>query len=258
MSDRITPSHRARKALVYVRQSSMHQVHNYTESRRLQYAVKDRMLELGWQDVEVIDEDMGQTASGTVSRSGSDRMVSEVCMGRVGAVAAREVSRFARNSREWQQLMEVCRWVDTVLVDHDTVYHPRLSNDRLLLGLKGSLNEYELDILRLLSLEARRAKASRGELLVSAPVGYEKMEDHLVKSPNLRVQSAVGLVFEEFLELGTVRQALSWFLDRTWRCRPRRRGTTPAHRKRFRTPLQRGPIAQRHRIRNPQRQARRP
>jgi DNA invertase Pin-like site-specific DNA recombinase len=96
-------------------------------------------------------------------------MVAEVCLGKVGAVAAREVSRFARNSREWQQLVEVCRVVDTVLIDQDMVYAPRLSNDRLLLGLKGSLNEYELDLLRQRSVEARREKARRGELVVSAP-----------------------------------------------------------------------------------------
>ena len=107
MSERITPSHLSRKAFVYVRQSSMHQVHNCTESRRLQYAMKERMLELGWNAVEVIDEDLGQSASGMVSRSGFERMVAEVCMGQVGAVAAREVSRFARNSREGQQLVEV-------------------------------------------------------------------------------------------------------------------------------------------------------
>jgi len=213
MSERITPSHRARKSLVYVRQSSMHQVHNYKESRRLQYAMKDRMLELGWKEVEVIDEDLGQSASGTVSRRGFERMVSEVCMGQVGAVAAREVSRFARNSREWQQLVEMCRWVDTLLVDHDTIYHPRLGNDRLLLGLKGSLNEYELDILRLRSLEARRAKASRGELLVNAPIGYEKVGDRMLKTADLRVQHAIQLLFEKFLELGTARQALGWFLE---------------------------------------------
>ena len=213
MSDRITSSHLGRKALVYVRQSSMHQVRNYQESRRLQYAMKDRMADLGWKEVEVIDDDMGQTASGTVSRRGFERMVSEVCMGQVGAVAAREVSRFARNSRDWQQLIEVCRWVDTLLVDHETVYHPRLGNDRLLLGLKGSLNEYELDILRLRSLEARRAKASRGELLVNVPVGYEKHGILLLKTPNLRVQRAVKLAFDKFLELGTARQALGWFLE---------------------------------------------
>src|SRR5205807_6913359 len=118
------------------------------------------------------------------TRTGFERMVAQVCMGQEGAVAAREVSRFARNSREWQQLVEVCRVVDTVLIDQETVYDPRQSNDRLLLGLKGSLNEYELDLLRQRSLEARREKARRGELIVRAPVGYVKSEHQLEKDPD--------------------------------------------------------------------------
>jgi DNA invertase Pin-like site-specific DNA recombinase len=117
----------------------------------------------------------------------------------VGAVAAREVSRLARNSREWQQLVEVCRVVDTVLIDQEMVYAPRQSNDRLLLGLKGSLNEYELDLLRQRSVEARREKARRGELLVNAPVGFLKGEGRLEKDPDRRVQEAVRLVFSKFL-----------------------------------------------------------
>jgi DNA invertase Pin-like site-specific DNA recombinase len=138
---------------------------------------------LGWQDIEVIDEDLGCSAAATVTRSGFERMVAEVCMGKVGAVAAREVSRFARNSREWHQLVEVCRVVDTILVDQETIHEPRQSNDRLLLGLKGSLNEDELDLLRQRSLEARRQKAQRGELIVCAPVGFVKSEDRLEKDP---------------------------------------------------------------------------
>jgi DNA invertase Pin-like site-specific DNA recombinase len=157
---------------------------------------------------------LGRSAAGLVTRSGFERMVAEVCLGKVGAVAAREVSRFARNSREWQQLVEVCRVVDTVLVDQEMVYAPRLSNDRLLLGLKGSLNEYELDLLRQRSVEARREKARRGELIVSAPIGYIKSEDQrLEKNPDLRVQQAIQLVFRKFVELGTVRQTLLWFLE---------------------------------------------
>ena len=171
MSEKIRPQHTARKAILYIRQSSAYQVSHNVESQKLQYAMEDRLQRLGWREIEVVDEDLGRSASGAVTRTGFERMVAQVCMGQVGAVAAREVSRFARNSREWQQLVEVCRVVDTVLIDQETVYTPRQSNDRLLLGLKGSLNEYELDLLRQRSWEARREKARRGELIVSAPVG---------------------------------------------------------------------------------------
>ena len=214
MSDKIRPQHLERKAILYIRQSSLYQVHHNLESQKLQYAMEERLQQLGWREIEVLDDDLGRTADGTVTRAGFERMVAEVCLGKVGAVAAREVSRFARNSREWQQLIEVCRVVDTVLIDQDTVYTPRQSNDRLLLGLKGSLNEYELDLLRQRSLEARRAKARRGELIVAASAGFIKTEDqHLEKDPDRRVRQAIELVFRKFLELGSVRQTLLWFLE---------------------------------------------
>src|SRR6059036_3025083 len=214
MSDKIRPQHLARKANLYVRQSSAYQVSHNLESQKLQYAMQERLQQLGWREIEVVDEDLGRSAAGTVTRAGFERMVAEVCLGKVGAVAAREVSRFARNSREWQQLVEVCRVVDTVLIDQEMVYAPRQSNDRLLLGLKGSLNEYELDLLRQRSVEARREKARRGELLVNAPVGYLKTDaPHFEKDPDRRIQEAVALVFQKFGEMGTVRQTLSWFLE---------------------------------------------
>ena len=138
MSDKIKPQHLSRKAILYVRQSSPYQVMNNLESQKLQYAMQDRLRSLGWSEIEGVDDDLGRSASGIVLRSGFERMLAEVCLGQVGAVAAREVSRFARNSREWQQLVEVCRVVDTVLIDQEMVYAPRLSNDRLLLGLKAT------------------------------------------------------------------------------------------------------------------------
>jgi DNA invertase Pin-like site-specific DNA recombinase len=212
MSEKIQSQHLARKAVLYVRQSSAFQVAHNRESQKLQYAMQARLRDLGWTEVVIIDEDLGRSAAGTEVRSGFERMVAEVCLGRVGAVAALEVSRFARNSREWQQLVEVCRVVDTVLIDQETVYSPRASNDRLLLGLKGSLNEYELDLFRQRSLEARRAKAKRGELIIMAPVGYRKTEDQrLEKTPDRRVQEAIRLVFDQFERIGSVRQTLLWF-----------------------------------------------
>jgi DNA invertase Pin-like site-specific DNA recombinase len=214
MNEKITDRHLQRKAMLYIRQSSTHQVAHHQEGRRLQYAMKERLQQLGWSEIEVIDEDLGRSASGNSQRTGFERMVAEVSLDRVGAVAAREVSRFARNSRDWQQLVEVCRVVDTLLVDQEAIYDPRRSNDRLLLGLKGSLNEYELDLLRHRAQEARREKARRGELIVVPPVGYVQGEEGTYeKDPDLRVQQAIRQVFEKFLELGSVRQVLFWFVE---------------------------------------------
>ncbi|WP_088347315.1 recombinase family protein [Rhodomicrobium sp. R_RK_3] len=135
ITDKVRSHHLERKALLYVRQSSPHQVLHNRESSTLQYAMRDRLAALGWSEIEVIDEDLGRSAAGGVQRAGFERMVAQVCLGKVGAVCAREVSRFARNSRGWQQLIEMCRVVD----DQETVYAPRHGNDRLLLGLKGNL-----------------------------------------------------------------------------------------------------------------------
>ena len=147
-------------------------------------------------------------------KAGFERMVAEVAWVKVGAVAAREVSRFARNSRDWQQLIEMCRVVDTLLVDQEAIYAPRQGNDRLLLGLKRSLNEYELDLLRQPSLAARHPESAARRVIVAAPIGYLKTDEQkLEKDPDRRVQQAITLIFTKFSQLGSVRQTLLWFLE---------------------------------------------
>ncbi len=136
MNEKIRSEHLSRKAILYVRQSSAYQVTHRQESRRMQYAMKERLQDLGWPEVQVVDEDQGTSADGTAERLGFDGIVSDVCLGRVGIVAALELSRLSRNNRDWQQLIEVSRFVHTLLADHETIYDPRLSNDRLLLGMK--------------------------------------------------------------------------------------------------------------------------
>lgn len=214
MSDKISAQHLRRKAILYVRQSTAHQLTHNQESRRLQYAMQDRLRVLGWQEIEVIDDDLGRSASGAQQRPGFERLVAEVGLGRVGAVAARELSRFARNSRDWQQLIEVSRYVDTLLVDEDSIYDARQGNDRLLLGVKGSLNEYELDLLRLRSQEARREKTRRGEYYARIPVGFRKGDDGTLElHPDRRIREVLRLIFGKALELGSVRQLLLWLRE---------------------------------------------
>jgi DNA invertase Pin-like site-specific DNA recombinase len=214
MSEKLRARHLERPAIIYVRQSSHQQLVHNLESRRLQYAMEKRVRNLGWQETEIIDEDQGRSAATAAGRTGFQRMVAEVCLGRVGAVAAIEVSRFARNNRDWHQLVEMCGLVETLLIDHEAIYDPRHPNDRLLLGLKGSMSEYELDLLRQRSLEARLAKARRGELVILAPVGFVKTVDQrLEKDPNLRVQHAIELIFTKFFELGSARQVAMWLIE---------------------------------------------
>src|SRR3989441_12355630 len=169
---KITAERLLRKAIVYIRQSSPNQVLHHQESQRRQYGLVDRARDLGFQQVIVIDEDLGRTGSGFVERPGFQRLVAEVCSGEASAVFCIEASRLARNGRDWHHLIELCGMVGAVVIDPDGVYDPGLLNDRLLLGLKGTMSEFELNLLRQRSAEAVRQKAHRGELQFCLPIGY--------------------------------------------------------------------------------------
>lgn len=203
---KITPDHLARGAFIYIRQSTVDQLANNHESRRRQYGLADRARSLGWTDVTVIDDDLGRSGSG-VSRPGFERLLAAICEGRVGAVFAIEASRLARNGRDWHTLIEFCGLVGTVIVDEDGTYEPRHPNDRLLLGMKGTMSELELSLLRARSMEALKQKARRGELFFTVAVGYVKVgRDKIEMDPDLRVREAIGLVFTRFAEMQSIRQ----------------------------------------------------
>jgi excisionase family DNA binding protein len=198
-----------RKAVVYVRQSTQAQVQTNTESRRRQYELVDVARARGFRDVEVIDDDLGRSASGTVARPGFDRLVAWLYAGEVGAVLCFDASRLARNGRDWHHLLELCGLVEARVIDMDGVYDPCRPNDRLLLGMKGSISEFELGVLRARMYDAARSKARRGELRIGVPLGYTwHREVGLGFDPDLRVQEVIRLIFAKFRECGSARQVL--------------------------------------------------
>ena len=208
-SDPLPRSVLTRKAVVYVRQSTPTQVRDNLESQRRQYHLVDVARQHGFAQVELIDDDLGLSASGTVARPGFERLVAWLCAGDVGAVLCFEASRVARNGRDWHHLLELCGLVEARVIDHDGIYDPRHPNDRLLLGMKGTISEFELGVLRARMYDAARAKAARGELRISVPIGYVwDQQIGLGLDPDLRVQEAVRQVFARFRELGSARQVL--------------------------------------------------
>ena len=208
--NKITDEHLQRQAVVYVRQSTMDQVHNNRESQRRQYALTDRARTLGWKQVAVIDDDLGRSGGGS-HRPGFERLLAVLCEGTVGAVFCIEASRLARNGRDWHTLLEFCRLVDALLIDEDGIYDARQPNDRLLLGMKGTLSEMELSTLRQRSQEALKQKALRGELFTSVAIGYVRApNDRLEIDPDRRIRKAIDLVFHKFRQFGSIRQVLMW------------------------------------------------
>ena len=216
MSERPQPSHLARPAIVYIRQSSPAQLERNKESTDRQYALVARAVALGWtkESVTVIDEDLGLSGSGSVERSGFARLTAEVALGHVGIVVGLEVSRLARNSSDWYRLLDLCGITDTLIADEDGVYHPGSFNDRMLLGLKGTMSEAELHVLRARLLGGIRNKAARGELRRGLPVGlvWGEAEGEILFHPDEAVRGVITAIFEHFAESGSVRAVWLWLL----------------------------------------------
>jgi len=207
LPEKIGGRHRDRLAVVYVRQSTLQQVGRHPESTRLQYALAERARQLGWagERVVVIDHDLGRSGASAEVRPGFQRLVAEVGLGRVGLVLGVEVSRLARSCRDWHQLLEICALFDTLIADSDGVYDPAAYNDRLLLGLKGTMSEAELHILKGRMDAGRRAKAGRGELFFNLPRGYVRLPSGRVAlDPDEQVQAVIRLVFDLFEQRRTI------------------------------------------------------
>src|ERR1017187_4591156 len=214
-SGKVKLSHTRRAAFVYIRQSSPSQVEYNRESTARQYALVERACELGWsrEQVLVVDEDLGLSGSGSVVRSGFARMTAEVALGHVGIVLGLEVSRLARNNADWYHLLDLCGMTDTLIGDSDGIYHPAVFNDRLILGLKGTMSEAELHILRARLDGGIRNKAARGELRRGLPVGFVwgEQDGEVLFHPDEAVTSAIHTVFERFTEFGSARRVWLWF-----------------------------------------------
>ena len=217
-SDKITDEHLARMAIVYVRQSTQHQVMEHRESTARQYALADRATALGWPQaaVEVIDEDQGRSGSSVEGRSGFGRLLTEVSSDRVGIILGLEMSRLARSCKDWHALLEVCSIYRTLLADADGLYDPSQYNDRLLLGLKGTMSEAELHILKSRLQQGMWNKAERGEVLNHPPIGYVRSArardgagDYVI-DPDEQAQAVVRMIFEQFTRRGTVNSLLQW------------------------------------------------
>ena len=217
-SQKVTASHLSRMAYLYIRQSSMQQVVNNTESTERQYALKQRAVALGWrlEDVIVVDCDQGKSGASAADREGFQRLVAEVSIGRAGVVLGLEVSRLARNSSDWHRLLEICALSDTLIVDEDGIYNPCDFNDRLLLGLKGTMSEAELHMLRARLRGGLLNKARRGELALPLPVGlvYDSA-NRVVLDPDQQVQNSVRHLFDTYRRTGSASATVRAFRDQS-------------------------------------------
>ena len=214
MSEKIRAEHLKRAAYVYIRQSSSYQVRFHLEGQRRQYGLAERARQLGFHEVVVIDEDLGRSGSGVQERPGFGRLLAAVCQGVAGAVVALEASRLARNNRDWHHLVDLCALTDTVLIDDDGIYDPKLLNDRLLLGLKGTMSEYELGLMR---QRARQAYLQKVQARLCAVAGGGGLCAHGRRADREESRSASAAGdrggFEKFRQLGSARQTMIWFRE---------------------------------------------
>src|ERR1700757_1392600 len=208
MTEKIRDEHLSRAAYVYIRQSSSYQVRFHLEGQKPQYGLAERARQLGFHEGVVIHEDLGRSGSGQQERPGFGRLLAAVCQGLAGAVVALEASRLARNNRDWHHLVDLCALTETLLIDGDGIYDPRQLNDRLVLGLKGTMSEFELGLLRQRARESFEQKARRGFAMWELPVGFTRSDEgRIEKTPDRQVQQAVASVFHKFQQLGSARQA---------------------------------------------------
>ena len=214
MSDKVTDNHLRRLAYVYIRQSTLKQMERNRESTARQYGLVERAQRMGWRadQVHTIDDDQGLSGSGTAHRKGFELMASEVALGRVGLILAIEVSRLARNNADWYRLLDFCGMTDTLIGDEDGLYHPGLYNDRLLLGLKGTMSEAELHVIRARLNGGIWSKAARGKLRRALPIGlvWGEEDGQILLDPDEAVRQAIHTVFQKFAEIGSVRQVWIW------------------------------------------------
>lgn len=214
ISSKISTNHLAKKAIVYLRQSSPGQVKNNLESQRLQYELVEKAKNLGFVNVQVIDSDLGASAAtGSRQRLGFQQMLTSVAVGDVGIILSRELSRLSRTDKDWCHLMEICQLFDTLIGDDETVYDPAHYDDQLVLGIKGTISVAELNVLRMRLIQGKEAKAKRGELFGTVAPGYIRDGSTIIKDPNLRVQEIMALIFSKFQELGSLRQTYCWFME---------------------------------------------
>src|SRR6266508_602451 len=223
-SELITPQHLARKAIIYIRQSSPQQILSHQESLRLQYALRERAIAFGWcpDDILIIDSDLGLSATSAEHRAGFKEVLAQVTLGQVGMLLSYDVTRLARNCSDWYPLLDLCGDKGCLIADRDGVYDPASTNGRLLLGLKGQLSEFELHTIRARLTAGLLNKAERGELALQLPVGLVRAADGaVVQDPNREVQDRIALVFATFLRLRSASKVLQ-FLNAQGLALPRR------------------------------------